>query len=66
MQRQLQLTNACPPDPHPPTHPPAAFLTPDAIALLVKEFNLTPADTKHPAEEVERMMRGAGEVARGR
>lgn len=43
-----------------------AFLTPDAIALLVKEFNLTPADTKHPAEEVERMMRGAGEVARGR
>lgn len=44
----------------------AAFLTPDATALLVEKFNIMKADTKNPAGEIERMMSGAGEVSRGR
>lgn len=43
-----------------------AFLTPDAVQLLVDTFNLKAADTAHPADEIARMMAGEGEVARGR
>jgi hydroxylamine reductase (hybrid-cluster protein) len=35
-----------------------AFLTPEATQLLVEKFNIKAADTKHPADEVERMMAG--------
>jgi hypothetical protein len=45
---------------------PAAFLTHDAVALLVEKFNIMPADTAHAQLEIERMLAGDGEVARGR
>ena len=54
-----------PPCPHPPPHTHTAFLTPEATQLLVDTFNIRPADTKHPGEEVRRMLAGEGEVARG-
>lgn len=33
-----------------------AFLTPDAIAMLQEKFNIQPADSSNPAEDVRRMM----------
>ncbi|KAF6257770.1 Prismane-like protein [Scenedesmus sp. NREL 46B-D3] len=36
-----------------------AFCTPDMIDLLVKTFDLKAADTKHPDEEIKRMMANA-------
>jgi hydroxylamine reductase (hybrid-cluster protein) len=35
-----------------------AFLTPEATQLLVDKFGIKAADTKHPADEVARMMAG--------
>ncbi|WIA19985.1 hypothetical protein OEZ85_005859 [Tetradesmus obliquus] len=36
-----------------------AFCTPDMIDLLVKTFDLKAADTKHPEDEIKRMMANA-------
>lgn len=36
----------------------AAFLEPEAVQLLVEKFNIKGADTKHPADEIKRMMAG--------
>lgn len=33
-----------------------AFLTPDAVAVLVKNFDLMPADTEHPENDLKQMM----------
>ena len=36
-----------------------AFLTPDAVQLLVDNFALTPADMKNPEKDLEAMMKRA-------
>jgi hydroxylamine reductase len=36
-----------------------AFLTPDAVDLLVKNFKLKPADVKNPEEDVKQMLQHA-------
>jgi len=37
-----------------------AFVTPEALSLLVEKFGIKAADTRHPEEEIQRILPGTG------